>query len=508
MELVAIAVGVTTGLLLMQVMVTGRLSWVGARTFSVMTGLHALVAAAALVFFAVSGEATELILGGTPIGNVGVLADGVSLLMLALVGFVGWIVCRFSTRYLDGEAQQGRFLRWAAFTVGAVSLLVLANNFALMIGAWMLSSLGLHQLLTHYSDRPAAIRAAKLKFGFSRIGDLFLGLAALIAFTQFGTLQITSFTEKISSADPNALVWLGMCLAIGVMIKTVQFPFHTWLPETMEAPTSVSALMHAGVVNAGGYVLIRLSPLVAASVVGMFLLVLIGGITAFGAALVMTTQHSVKRKLAWSTIAQMGLMILQCGLGAFSAAMLHLVAHSMYKAYSFLSSGSVVAQASAVSGATERTENGGTSRSLAAATLGGFVVFAVAAFATGFDVLAKPGGALLGVIFAVGMSRLIWSLAQVRNRMMLGLGVAGVFLLSLSYLGAYAGINALVGPHVAAATFISAWPVQLLLVVALGFCLFVEHRSVTGKATGMLEPLRVHAANGFYIDAWQRTFNR
>ncbi|MFK7822273.1 MAG: proton-conducting transporter membrane subunit [Planctomycetaceae bacterium] len=500
----------TTVLLLLQVLIADRFANAGTRRFTLLTGAHALVSFAALIAFAVTRQDAELLAGTTVLGQVGVLANGVSLLMLALVGFVGWIVCRFSCRYLDGESQQNRFLRWAGFTVGAVSLLVLANNFALMIAAWMASSFGLHRLLTHYSDRPAAMRAAWTKFAFSRVGDLFLVLSALMAFRHFGTLEITAFSESVTSDAPSAPLWIGLCLAIGVMIKTVQFPFHTWLPDTMDAPTSVSALMHAGVVNAGGYVLIRLSPLVTGSAVAMLVLVVIGALTTFGAALVMTTQHSIKRKLAWSTIAQMGLMILQCGLGAFSAAMLHLVAHSMYKAYSFLNSGSVVVQASAVRGATQRKLSDGEVEgfSLFSATVVGLLVFAAAALLIGFDISAKPGGLLLGAIFAIGMSRFIWNLSKANTKGLAEIGLIAVFALSLSYLGAYAGIDALVSPSLAASTPIQSWPVQVAVLLALGVCLLVEHCVLTKRVPGLLHSLRVHASNGFYIDAWQRNLSR
>ena len=135
---------------------------------------------------------------------------------------------------------------------------------------------------------------------------------------------------------------IGILFVLGAMTKSAQFPFHSWLPDTMETPTPVSALMHAGVINAGGFLVIRLSPLVSLSPIALDLLALIGALTAMLGAVVMLTQTSIKRSLAYSTIAQMGFMMLQCGLGAFSAALLHIVAHSAYKAHAFLSSGSVL----------------------------------------------------------------------------------------------------------------------------------------------------------------------
>src|SRR5262249_55706852 len=131
-------------------------------------------------------------------------------------------------------------------------------------------------------------------------------------------------------------------LVVGVLLKSAQIPFHGWMQQVMEAPTPVSALLHAGIVNIGGFVMIRLAPLMAHAHLAQGMLVTVGLITAFIASLVMTTRVSVKQILAWSTISQMGFMLLQCGLGIWQLALLHLLAHSCYKAHSFLSSGGAV----------------------------------------------------------------------------------------------------------------------------------------------------------------------
>ena len=273
--------------------------------------------------------------------------DGVTSLMFALVSFVGWVICRYSIRYLDGEATQGRYFRWAAFTIGAVSLMVISGNLLMFVAAWVMTSLGLHQLLMHYGHRPAARRAAWTKFTISRIGDAALLAALVIVYTEFKTLDFAELFAAVGSLAgvTAAMQVAGFLLVAGAVTKSAQFPFHTWLPQTMETPTPVSALMHAGIVNAGGYLIIRTSPLVSLTPWAMTTLAIIGGVTAGFAAVVMLTQTSVKKSLAYSTIAQMGFMMLQCGLGAFSAAMLHILAHSLYKAHAFLSSGSVMSRA-------------------------------------------------------------------------------------------------------------------------------------------------------------------
>jgi NAD(P)H-quinone oxidoreductase subunit 5 len=141
---------------------------------------------------------------------------------------------------------------------------------------------------------------------------------------------------------PPSLHLATVLLAVGVLLKSAQLPFHGWILEVMEAPTPVSALLHAGIVNIGGFVMIRLGPLMARATIAQDLLLTVGLITAILASIVMTTRASVKVVLAWSTIAQMGFMLVQCGLGAYHLALLHLLAHSIYKAHAFLSTGSVV----------------------------------------------------------------------------------------------------------------------------------------------------------------------
>ncbi len=263
--------------------------------------------------------------GELPIA-VTVYYDGVASLMLALVSFVGWVICRYSIRYLDGEATQGRYFRWTAFTIGAVSLMVISGNLLMFVATWVMTSLGLHQLLMHYGHRPAAKRAAWTKFTISRIGDAALVAAIVILYSEFKTLdfaELFAVAGSLASVTP-AMHVAGFLLVAGAVTKSAQFPFHTWLPQTMETPTPVSALMHAGIVNAGGYLIIRTSPLVSLTPSALTTLAIIGGVTACFAAVVMLTQTSVKKSLAYSTIAQMGFMMLQCGLGAFSAAMLHI----------------------------------------------------------------------------------------------------------------------------------------------------------------------------------------
>ena len=306
-------------------------------------------ASAALVAVGVNNVPTVT----SPLGALGTAGSGLltlrldvlSCVMLTLVTFLGWVVLRFSARYLSGDAGQLRYLRWLQLTLAAVTLLVQVNNLLVMALAWLGTSLALHQLLTYYSNRPQALVAAHKKFLLSRLADVSLFAAVLLVGSSQGTLELDKIFAAHSPAQPLSLAMHAAMtlLALTAVLKCAQLPFHGWLIQVMEAPTPVSALLHAGVVNLGGFVLIRLSPLLSHAEVAQTLLLVVGALTATAAAMVMMTRISVKVMLAWSTCAQMGLMLVQCSLGAYSLALLHLVAHSLYKAHAFLSSGNAVA---------------------------------------------------------------------------------------------------------------------------------------------------------------------
>ncbi|MBY0489946.1 MAG: NADH-quinone oxidoreductase subunit L [Gemmatimonadaceae bacterium] len=282
-----------------------------------------------------------------PLGALAV-APAVDLLtgiMLSLVTFIALVIDRYAQRYLDGQAAAPFYRRWFVSTIAATSLLVTAGDLRLLALAWTLSSLSLHQLLTFFADRPQAQVAAHKKFLLSRLADVVIYAAVFLLGRSFGTYDIAAITAAAPTLPqlPTAVHAAGFLLVAGVALRSAQLPFHGWLIQVMEAPTPVSALLHAGVVNIGGYVLIRLAGLMGLLSGPMAALVAIGTITAVLAALVTMTRVSVKVALAWSTAAQMGFMLLECGLGAWELALLHLVAHSCYKAYAFLGSGGVVA---------------------------------------------------------------------------------------------------------------------------------------------------------------------
>lgn len=271
--------------------------------------------------------------------------DALVLVMLALVTFIAVVIHTYSRRYLDGQAAASRFERWFLATVTATALLVTAGDLRLLAVAWTLSSLSLHQLLSFFGDRRPAQVAAHKKFLLSRLADVAIYAAVFLLGRAFGSYDVAVIGAQAGALTslPTAAHAAGYLLVAGVALRSAQLPFHGWLIQVMEAPTPVSALLHAGVVNIGGYVLLRLAPLVEALPGMQLALVLVGGTTAVLAALVTMTRVSIKVALAWSTAAQMGFMLLECGLGAWELALLHLVAHSCYKAHAFLGSGGVVA---------------------------------------------------------------------------------------------------------------------------------------------------------------------
>ncbi len=289
----------------------------------------------------------DLFSAGAPVSSAvmdGVRLDAVTRVMLVLVCFIGLVIVRYSRTYLEGEAGQARYARALLATLAAVTLLVSSNDLLVVAIAWMGTSLALHQLLTFYRDRPQALIAAHKKFLLSRIADACTIGSLAILRVSVGSLEIDTIDGwALSHPSLSSPVRLAaVLLVLAVALKSAQLPFHGWLIQVMEAPTPVSALLHAGVVNIGGLVLIRLAPVVERAPVARWILLLVGMSTAVVAGLVISTRVSVKVALAWSTCAQMGFMLVECGLGAWHLALLHLVSHSLYKAHAFLRSGSAV----------------------------------------------------------------------------------------------------------------------------------------------------------------------
>ncbi len=332
-------------------MLTGNHAQRIARLSSGVSSLAFLCSALAAILYAISGETLTV----TPYslilpGNMGALAlsvyiNTVTVIMLCLVSFVGFVVARYARNYLQGEKHQGRFYTWLNLTLASILTLIVSGNMLMFVLAWMTTSLCLHHLLMFYPEREGAVLAARKKIIASRLGEICLLIAVLLIGSTLHTMEFNELFPAMAAWTgplPSALKWASVLIVLAAALKSAQFPLHGWLMQVMEAPTPVSALLHAGIVNGGAFLVIRMSPIMSQATTASDILAIIGLSTIAVAALVMQTQTSLKVFLAWTTTAQMGFMLLECGLGLYSLAMLHLVTHSLYKAHAFLSSGSAV----------------------------------------------------------------------------------------------------------------------------------------------------------------------
>ena len=266
--------------------------------------------------------------------------------MLVLISFIAFIVLSYAKSNFEADPDNQRFLRWFMLTVFAVMATVSTNNLLVFWMAWVGISLSMHQLLMFYPERYRATLAAHKKFIFARLAEVFLAAAFMLLYQQHNTLVLS----EILSAYPAAiLTWqeqlAAVLLALAALIKCAQLPLHGWLIQVVESPTPVSALMHAGVINMGGFLLLSFAPIFSQAQIAQWVILIVAGLSTVIAALVMTTRISIKVRLAWSTTAQMGLMLVECALGLYELAFLHLIAHSCYKAYAFLNSGNAVNEA-------------------------------------------------------------------------------------------------------------------------------------------------------------------
>ncbi len=463
-----------------------------------------LLAFGCAVNVAVGGSRSTDVFGVDPIG-FSIRLDALSVTLFLLVAFVGAVAVQFSRNYLEGERRQGVFMGHMCLTLCAVSLLVLSGSLFQMVVAWIGTSVALHHLLLFYSDRPRAVAAARKKFICARVGDGFLIVAVVLLYLAFGTgdiSQILQISREMSSvgAMPLSAQGAALLIVLAAAFKSAQFPFHGWLTEVMETPTPVSALLHAGIVNAGGFLVVRLSDVVVSSPIAMHLLVLIGGLTALVGTVVMLTQTNIKSSLAWSTVSQMGFMLLQCGFGAFSAATLHIVAHSLYKAHAFLASGSAV-DTGRIQGASTQTVRP-SKGILVSGALGAILLFIGVGMIWGVSLTEKPAVVALGAVLLMGLSQFF---ARAVSSGHGGSMLVRVFLmtsgLAVLYFGLQQGATWIAGdlfppPVVPDTLGIAA---MVLLVVMFGVISLVQ---LYGWAWAARWPgIYVHVANGFYANA-------
>ena len=422
-------------------------------------------------------------------------SDAIASTMSLLVAFIGWVIVGYSQTHLGGQRGQPRYLRGLMSTLAAVTLLVTANNLLVPAAAWIAASLALHSLLTFFDQRPQALIAAHKKFLASRVADgCMLGAIALVGW-RLGTLEIDEAVAAARSlgGTPRALQAAAVLFAAAACLKCAQLPVHGWLIQVMEAPTPVSALLHAGIVNLGGFLLIRLGTLVADVPVAQALLVVVGSITAVVAATTTMTRVSIKVALAWSTCAQMGFMLMQCGLGLHELALLHIVGHSLYKAHAFLSAGTAVDH-DRLRQMTATLAPPGVAAWLASA-LAGAAVVAAAALAWGIGPAEAPALWAVAAILALALAPLTAEpILRVGGFGSLA-GIAGAFAVAFAYFGLHRLFGQWVDSPAATRWGLVAW------VITCFAGLFVVQAAVRLRPRGLLaRKLYPWLFAGLYLD--------
>lgn len=283
------------------------------------------------------------IFGGNLSINLAFLIDSLTIIMLLVVTGVGFLIHVYSIGYMHGEEGFTRFFTYMNLFMVSMLLLVMGNNYVVLFIGWEGVGLCSYLLIGYYYERVSAGKAATKAFVVNRIGDAGFLLAIFLIFSHFGTLDYAPVMANASTLSTELATAISLCLFVGAIGKSAQLPLYTWLPDAMEGPTPVSALIHAAtMVTAGVYMVVRNHVLFDMAPIALATVGIIGGITALFAATIGLVQNDIKRVLAYSTVSQLGYMFLACGVGAYTAAIFHLMTHAFFKALLFLSAGSVI----------------------------------------------------------------------------------------------------------------------------------------------------------------------
>lgn len=317
---------------------------------SVIGGTISFLVALVLLIALLSGEDVSRIAVSGPWGSL--LFDPLSILMGLLITGISLLVRIYSVRYMAEESGYGRYFLLLDLMTAALLVMVAAGDLITLLIAWHLIGVLLYFLLGHDTRSRSAYRYGFWTFITYRFGDLPLLLAAVALYQAFGTWSLPGIFDALA-ANPDATSFFGMrvaelvaaLIALSAFARSAQFLLHTWLPYTMDGPTPVSALMHAGIVNAGGFLINRFAPVFAYTEYTLHWVFIVGLCTAVIGSVLMLSQHDIKKSLGYSTMGQMGFMIMECGVGAFSLAIFHLIAHGLFKGTLFLSAGGIIGQA-------------------------------------------------------------------------------------------------------------------------------------------------------------------
>jgi NADH-quinone oxidoreductase subunit L len=318
------------------------------------TGSCAIAAiAAAVAFFAVLGREGEerqvtstawtwLSAGDLDVG-LSILVDPLSIMMMLVVAGVGSLIVGYSIGYMDGDDEERRYFAYMALFVFSMLLLVLAGNFLILLAGWGLVGLCSYLLIGFHHERPSAVAAAKKAFVMNAFGDATMALAFFLLIYETGTLDFAANFERADELSGTVVTLVALGLLGGAVAKSAQIPLHTWLPDAMEGPTPVSALIHAAtMVTAGVYLIVRTHAIFEAADFVQDLAAGLGALTLLVAGLVALVQTDIKRVIAYSTMSQIGYMFLGAGIGAYANGMFHLMTHAFFKALLFLAAGIVI----------------------------------------------------------------------------------------------------------------------------------------------------------------------
>ncbi len=422
-----------------------------ARTVVGASALATIAAVALLISVALDGPVDAVITDNDGAAVVGLMADRVGAILLLLTSLVGLIVQSFASRSLAGDPRATRFHVLAAVLASATSLVGVAATGSGLLVAWVATSVTLVALLGHKAPWPAAVRSQRLTARSFLVGDAALLIGMIIAIVAIGDLDLRAIGAEAAALDAESIGSLSLatvvavCLVIAGVARSALVPLHAWLPSTLAAPTPVSALLHAGVINGAGVLLIRFSPVFASSAGAMALAFAVGVVTALFATAIMLVRTDVKGGLVWSTSGQMGFMVVQLGVGAFAAALFHIVGHALYKAAMFLGAGGAI---SAHSRQSQRPHLGRADRAVLSATVTRLVVGLIvplAAFALALwlvDPHLTAAATILIVVFgalSVGRAANGWmSATPFAATRTIATAIGGVVVATFAYVGGIA----------------------------------------------------------------------
>jgi len=272
-----------------------------------------------------------------------ILLDTLSSTLMLIVSGVGGLIVWYSMGYMKGDEQERRYFAYMSLFVFSMLMLVEAGNFLLMLVGWGLVGLASYLLIGFWHHKPEAVAAAKKAFVMNAIGDATFALALVLLIWATGTVEFGDVFDQVDSLSSTTVNLVALGLLGGALAKSAQIPLHTWLPDAMEGPTPVSALIHAAtMVTAGVYLLVRASPIFEAAPDVQHLAAILGAITLLVAGVIALVQWDIKRVIAYSTMSQIGYMFLGAGVGAYGYAIFHLMTHAFFKALLFMTAGLVI----------------------------------------------------------------------------------------------------------------------------------------------------------------------